>query len=89
MASIGTLSNELLQLIIDDLARTGWPMEPLLNAALVSRRWHDLAYPRIFQSITILLSQKGTRYGKSMLQFLLSSEGERYAIFPVKYDHIH
>ncbi|KAL8858665.1 MAG: hypothetical protein Q9178_004753 [Gyalolechia marmorata] len=66
-ATIDDLSNELLQLIINHLARPGWPIESLLNATLVRR-------------LTVPIGTRIPKFTKALLQYLQRPEGERLVI---------
>lgn len=75
--TINDLSNELLHQIIDELDKPGWPIEALLNAALVCHRFHDLAYSNIFRELTLPLRTGLPKFTKALLQHLQSPEGQK------------
>ncbi|KAL8767583.1 MAG: hypothetical protein Q9209_005955 [Squamulea sp. 1 TL-2023] len=74
MPSLAELSVELQRQIVEQVAPPGWPVEPLLNVSLVSHRFHELAQPLIFRSLTIPLDTHVPRYCKALLEFLQSPE---------------
>ncbi|KAI4247902.1 MAG: hypothetical protein L6R42_009474, partial [Xanthoria sp. 1 TBL-2021] len=76
MTTINDLSNELLHQIIDELDKPGWPIEALLNAALVCHRFHDLAFSNIFRELTLPLRTGLPKFTKALLQHLQSPEGQ-------------
>ena len=78
--TIEDLSNELLQQIINDLARPGWPIESLLNATLVCRHFHELAQPAVFRKLTVPVGTGIPKFTKALLQYLQRPEGERLVI---------
>ncbi|KAL8807095.1 MAG: hypothetical protein Q9182_000928 [Xanthomendoza sp. 2 TL-2023] len=87
-ATVLDLSNEILQLVINDLARPGWPRESLLNARLVCQRFQQLAHPISLLNIrtavehinvciqSVVVKDDGPRY-KRVFRNELCSEFEK------------